>query len=359
MRIRFALMAAGMLAFLAAIWGGLLRLGWPWPALRAGWVGDHAPLLLAAFLGTLIGVERAAALSLGASPRRAVLYYVAPALTALGGVVLLLGGKGLAGWLFILGGVALVALHGLMVRRERALHTSLMAAGALAFLGAALLWADGRPGPQIVPAWMAFLVLIIAGERLELGRLLRLSRARKAAFLLGSAFVMVGAALAPLGLALGYRLAGLGMLALASWLLAFDLARRTVRASGLTRFIAISLLSGHLWLGVSGVLAMVYAGQVAGLAYDALVHSLFLGFVFSMIFGHAPIIFPALSGRAAAYRPAFYAHLALLHASLLLRIGADTAGWVPGRMYGGLLNAAALLLFLANSLWMMRAGEGG
>jgi branched-subunit amino acid permease len=91
------------------------------------------------------------------------------------------------------------------------------------------------------------------------------------------------------------------------------------------------------------------ADVAAGRPYDALLHALFVGFIFSMIFGHAPIIVPAVMGIHIAYRPAFYAHLGLLHVSLTLRVFGDLALWLPGRQWGGLLNALAILLFLANT----------
>jgi hypothetical protein len=89
------------------------------------------------------------------------------------------------------------------------------------------------------------------------------------------------------------------MLALALWLLRYDIARYTVRKTGLTRFIAVCLLSGYIWLGLSGLLALRFGGVTAGFQYDALLHTLFVGFVISMIFGHAPIIFPAVLGKPA------------------------------------------------------------
>ena len=55
-RSRIPLMVLVMLAFLAAIWGGLLRLGWRWPSLRPGLVVSHGPLMVSGFLGTLIGL---------------------------------------------------------------------------------------------------------------------------------------------------------------------------------------------------------------------------------------------------------------------------------------------------------------
>jgi hypothetical protein len=79
-----------------------------------------------------------------------------------------------------------------------------------------------------------------------------------------------------------------------------------------------------------------------------MLHAIFLGLVFSMIFGHGPIIFPAVLGVRVAYRPAFYAHLVLLHASLLLRVAGDLGPWQVARAWGGLLNGVAIVTFLAN-----------
>ena len=113
------------------------------------------------------------------------------------------------------------------------------------------------------------------------------------------------------------------MAALAAWLLAFDIARRTVRKSGLTRYIAASLLAGYFWLGVAGLLGLRFGGETAGLHYDAFLHSIFVGFVFSMILAHAPIILPAVTGLPLAFHRGFYVPLALLQASLALRVVGD------------------------------------
>ncbi|MHB8731149.1 MAG: hypothetical protein ACYDAB_05100 [bacterium] len=61
----------------------------------------------------------------------------------------------------------------------------------------------------------------------------------------------------------GARLEGLGMLGVALWLLRFDIARYTVRQAGLPRFIAVSLLSGYVWLAASGILWMLFGGAIA------------------------------------------------------------------------------------------------
>ena len=99
---------------------------------------------------------------------------------------------------------------------------------------------------------------------------------------------------------------------------------------------------------VGDTLWLIYGGQYsAGLTYDAMLHTIFLGFVFSMIFGHAPIIIPAVLGIQIVYSPVFYIHLALVHRSELVQVMGDLAPYLPARRWGGLLNEVALLLFLA------------
>ena len=81
-----------------------------------------------------------------------------------------------------------------------------------------------------------------------------------------------------------------------------------------------------------------------------MLHAVFIGFVMSMVFAHAPVIFPAVLGVSLQYSQAFYLHVAVLHVSLVLRVVGDFVD-VLGRwrVWGGLLNAAALLLFLFNT----------
>jgi hypothetical protein len=342
-RIRFPLMAASLLAALAAMWAGLVRLGWGLPPLAPTLAMTHGPLMISGFLGTLINLERVVALN-----RRWA--YAAPLATALGVLVLLLGVTGPLGpLLMLLGSLGMVAIFVVIVRQQPALFTAAMAMGALAWLVGNGLWLVGWPIYRIVFWWIGFLVLTIAGERLEMSRVLRISRASQMLFLGITGVFGAGLVLVSLNLDLGWRVTGLGMLALAVWLLRYDVARRTVRQTGLTRFIAVSLLSGFVWLGVSGVLAMAFGQVMAGPRYDAVLHTVFLGFVFSMIFGHAPIILPAVLKVSFEYRSISYTHWALLHLSLIVRVTGDVAGWFAVRQWGGMFNVIALLLFLFNT----------
>lgn len=345
-RINLPFLLLAVLALLAGLWAGLIRLPWPLPPLRPTLPMAHGPLMVSGFLGTLIGLERAVGLGALGPGRRWV--YAAPALAGLGGLLLVVGMPGLPGPLAItLGSVVLLAAMLTIVRLQPLLHAWIMALGSLAWLVGNVLWLGGRPVPHVVLWWAGFLVLTIVGERLELNRLLRLSPGRRAAFLAGVALFAGGMALSVWAFAPGVKLASAGMIVLALWLLAFDIARRTVRKMGLTRYIAAALLAGYFWLGAAGLLGLRFGGATAGLHYDAFLHSIFVGFVFSMIFAHAPIIVPAVTGLPLAFHRGFYAPLALLQISLALRVAGDLLASFPLRRWGGLLNEIAVLLYLA------------
>lgn len=347
-----------MFALLAAMWGGLLRLGWQFPPLAPALTSIHGPLIISGFLGTLISMERAVAL-------RVRWAYAAPVCSALGALVLITGVSPLGGAaLATLGSIGTIAIYVVIVRAQPALFTYTMALGAGMWFVGNLLWLAGLPVYRVALWWTGFLVLTIVGERLELSRLLRLSRLSERVYLLAVAISIAGAVIDAVeglafpdeGTTFGVRVAGAGLLALALWLARYDLARRTVRQSGLTRFIAVCLLSGYFWLAVSGLLRLVSPDVTSTLMRDAILHAVFLGFVMSMIFGHAPIILPAVLGRAMPYRPTFYAHLVLLHLSLALRVVADLGGDLSARQWGGLLNVIAVLLFLFATARAIRSG---
>jgi hypothetical protein len=301
--------------------------------------------MISGFLGTLISLERAVAL---APLARSKLLYAAPLLSALGGLALIMGLPAPIGPLLLSGGsLALAAIFLNINQRQANWPHVVMGLGAVAWLAGNLLWWLGRPIYQVLPWWMAFLVLTIAGERLELSRVLRPRPAAIITFIIIIGVILGGLLLSIGWLALGVRVAGMGLLVLGGWLLRFDIARRTVRQRGLTRYIALCLLPGYGWLMVGGGLWIIGAERFsAGPWYDAMVHTILVGYVFSMIFGHAPIILPAVTGLALPFQPAYYLHLVLLHTGLVLRVIGDLASLPGGRQWGGLLNVTAIVLFL-------------
>lgn len=353
--LRYPLLLIALLTLLAATWAGLLRIGWTLPT-TSSLAAMHGPLMVSGFLGALIGLERAVALA--ALGRRWT--YVAPILAGLGAITSL-AGLPVGPWLLTAGSLALIAVFAEIVRRQPASFTYTMAFGAVLWAAGNILWLAGWPLFRVVWWWAGYLALTIAGERLELARLTSFPRDALVAF-----FALIGVygagllilSFTPLA-GLGTRIVGAACLLLAGWLLRFDLARRTVRQAGLTRFIAANLLLGYGWLALSGILTLIAGQQAAGPVYDAMLHTLFVGFVFGMIFGHAPVIFPAVLGRTLSYGAHFYGHVILLHASLALRVVADLAGWFDLRRWGGMLNGIALLLFLIVTALSLRRSVAG
>lgn len=342
-RRRLGLLALAGLALLAGLTGALALLGIALPAGTGRLAGGHGLLMTLGFLGTLIALERAVALGRPWG-------YVAPLASGLGGLALVVGlPAGAVALLLALGAAGFVALYVAFDRIERTLHTSVQAVGGLAWLGATLVLLAGRPVAEAVPWLAAFLVLTIAGERLELSRVGRVSDRARTAFVVVAAVFGAGVVLT---LALpdhGTRVAGVGLLGLAVWLARNDIARRTVRGTGVTRFVAVALLAGYAWLAVAGA-TWLASGAAVGAARDAALHALFLGFVISMVFGHAPIILPAVLRAPLPYHPRFHAHLALLHGGLLLRvIVGDVGGSLDAWRLGGVLGVVALLVFVGSS----------
>ena len=337
---RLPLLGAAILGLLAAIWAGWLRIGWQLPVLQPSLAGAHAPLMVSGFFGTLIGIERAVALQ----KRWA---YLAPLLSGLGALLLMSGANSaLAGLLLVGGSYCLAGMLVWYLARHPALYLLVMAGGGAALAVGNTLWLAGWPVYRLVLWWAAFLILTIAGERLELGRMMRRPRAAGPLFSLAAAVFSAGLLAGLFAPGPGVRLAALGLVGLAAWLLRYDIARKTVRQQGLPRFAAICLLSGYVWLGAAGVLGLVFGLPPAGFHYDAVLHSIFLGFVFAMIFAHAPIIFPAILGLPVRYHPVSYLPLLLLHASLLARVAGDLLVIPSLRLAGGISNGITILVFL-------------
>ena len=353
---RFSLLIISLLFLLLALWTGLVRLGWNTTWLQSRLTLDHGPFMVCGFLGTLICLERSIALGRWWG-------YVAPFLAGIGSLELAVGLPAGPGMLLItLGSLALVSNFVFIIVRQPTLFTWTMGLGAGAWLVGNALWFTGSAIPQMAHWWIGFLVLTIVGERLELNRFLAPSRYTKPTFCAGLGLFLTGLIWTSAVPVQGNWISGIGMVALALWLARYDVARFTVQRKGLPRFIALCLFGGYVWLGIGGLIRLFsirleIAGSPVYLVYDATLHSIFLGFVFSMIFAHAPIIFPAVVGRPMAFRGVFYCHVVVLHLSLILRIAGDLTGSFSTYRCGGLLGVIALLMFIADSLYGMAAGQ--
>ncbi|WP_374564806.1 hypothetical protein [Ideonella sp.] len=336
-------------SLVGGVFGGLARYGAA-PAFLDGqaWLGQallwHAALMVCGFLGTVIGIERAVAV------KRPVAF-LAPVLSGAAGVSLVAGAATLAGALLVAAATVFVAVNIVIVRRQRAAHTVLLLVAALAWLVGNLHFAIGttvaRPGLATLAWWFNFLVLTIAAERLEMTRLMRRHPAAHPSFYAVVSLLLAGAAASAVWPVGGGLLFGAALALMAAWLAVFDIARRTVFAAGLPRYMAVCLLGGYAWLAVAGV---AWAAMVLGLpTRDTALHALGLGFIISMVMGHAPVILPAVARVKLQFGRPFYGPLFALHLSLALRLGAGAFDGQLGAA-GAALNALALVWFAATVL---------
>ncbi|WP_216609912.1 hypothetical protein [Cellulosimicrobium protaetiae] len=352
-------------ALLTGLATGLALLGLPSPVPAERVQDAHGLLMVLGFVGTLVTLERAVAV------RRPVAY-VAPTALGLGALALLSPApRALGQGLLVAGTLGLVAIYAALWRRQPAVATAVQAAGAVLAVGGAALWAAGVAVPDLLPWLVGFVAWTVLGERVELARL-EIDARTERAVLAGALVYVAAASVALLAPAPGDALAGAALAASAVVLLRRDVARRTVRASGLPRFAAAAMLAGYAWLVLAGAAWVFLAAGAgpsglgpavtlrSGTTYDAVVHAVFLGFGLSMIMAHAPLILPAVLRRPLPYRAAMWAPLALLHVSLAVRVVGDLAGDGPATVtavrVGGAANVLAVLGFVGVAVWSALRG---
>jgi len=349
--VRLPLLVLGFASLVLGVGSGLARAGIGFPLPDPGLPAWHGALMAGGFFGTVISLERAVALG----TRWA---YAAPLFAGAGGFALSAVATPVpAQWLLAAAGTLLAVESVAICARQRALFTFTLALGAASWAIGNVAWLAGAGFGAVAPWWIAFLVLTIAGERLELTRLLPPSPARERLFAGIVVGVLAGAVLALVHGEAGRRILGIALLALAAWLGVQDIARRTAREPGLTGYIGRCLLAGYAWLAIGGALLAGPGAAYGGFAWDAAVHAILLGFVFSMVFGHAPLIVPAIARTSVPYHWTFYVPLVLLHFSIAVRLAGDLAGVAPLRMSGAVLNALAILAFVVSTLAAVVRGK--
>ena len=348
--LRLLLVLPAVAALVGGVLSGLARLGLPMPDTVSRLIGVHGALMVGGFFGTVIALERAVALG-NRWP------YAAPLLSGVAAVAMMVGAPILwATWLLCAAALIMSAACASVWRRQPVAHHAVLTIAAVLWFAGNLLWAiDGTVAPA-VPLWAAFLLLTIAAERLELSRFMPTPSVARVVFAIIVIALLAGA-LGALAFDAGLRLFASALLALAVWLLRFDIARHTIKAAGLTRYMAVCLLTGYVWLVIAAIFGMAGAFQSGAILRDAALHALLLGFVLSMVFGHAPIILPAVTTLQFQWHQGFYLPLALLHLSLAVRVVAGLTEWLALRQYAAIANAVALLLFMLMAVTSLRRGR--
>lgn len=336
------LMVGAGISLLAGLDGALLLLG-VWSPVTSTRLSEwHGPLMVLGFVGTVICLERAVALG-----HR--LAFLVPAVSGLGVIVLLAplpfdsARAGLA--LLTLAQLGLLTIYVPLWQRSHDDAIVIQGAGAFCAAGAAALLTTGVHVSQIV-GWLAcYMILTICGERLELSRLTMARNRALPALCLAVVAALLVSVVSP---AIGWRVLGVVLIGLAVWLCRHDVARGGLRRGGQAAYIGTLLMVGYLWLATAGIVCTVQGPPISRSGYDAVVHSLFLGFTMGMILGHAPIILPAVLQVRLEWTTWFWLPAFLLEASLLVRIGiGDGLDRSAAVQAGGTVNVLSLLTLVA------------
>ncbi|APT92775.1 hypothetical protein CPHO_07595 [Corynebacterium phocae] len=342
---RLIFLAVAGISLCAGLAAGASRLGIEWgPAGQAASLAqDHGPLMVFGFVGGAIGLERTVAVKKAwawAGPA----FHVAGVATLIGGAPRLT-----PAWCFAASFAVLGAIYWAIYRRQPSLAVVTQATGVIGGVGAAWLWAVTGDFATAMPLAVLYAVATVLGERMELARVTIAGAAREVRLtvavlaLAAASVVFIGAP------GIGYRLMGLALVVCAALFVTADAARFLVRSTGLARYSAVCMLAGYFWLAIAGVAWLAYG---LGQAHDTAVHAVFLGFVMSMIFGHAPTILAGVVRAKMPFHPVLYAPVALLHCGLVVRIFA-----VSGQVPGAVANIVAIILFVLTAVGLVLRGK--
>jgi hypothetical protein len=336
-----------MVSLITGLLAGLDRIGWILPLKQVSL--NHGAIMVGGFLGTLISLEKIISL------KRNILY-VFPTISGASVVLFFVRQPiySIASLLFASAGLSIIFV--LYWIRERSMIYFLMVAGAACWFTGNILLIIYNFYPIALPWWMAFALLIITAERLELMKFLPVSKNQIFVFI---AFLLAFVVACMISFhSVGNYVAALSMVGISIWLMRHDVVALNLKKQGLPRYVGVALLSGYLALLMSGIFLPVLKDQPLG--YDILVHSFFIGFVFSMIFAHGPIILPGVLGISSKpYHPIFFLWLTVLHGSWITRAISDITLDMQLRKYSGLASAIAIIgYFLSLAVITIRAHRG-
>lgn len=334
-RLRLPLMLFAFTNLLIGMMAGLIRIGWNFS--MSSIAIHHGAIMVGGFLGTLILLEKVI-------PLKKKILMALPVVNAFSLIMIVPGFYYIGQILLVIGAVGLLVVFIVYFRKQPGdLSIMLMIAGACCQLIGHIVLIRKEFYPLVFPWWMGFILFVIVGERVELSKFLPVTQRNK--YLLVSFLILflIGIVLPFHGP--GKYLSGISLIFIALWLLRHDIISIGIKKEGLTKFSAAALMAGCLSLTLTGVFLISLPDLP--FAYDAIVHTFFLGFGFSMIFAHGPIILPGVLGlNVKPYHPLLYIPLAAMILSLILRLLGDTMV-LPYivRQWSGWVSAASIIVY--------------
>jgi hypothetical protein len=328
---RLPILLFAMFCLLSGLWSGLNRIGWDLAILPI--TAHHGAIMVGGFLGTLISFEKII-------PLKKKSLYLIPVLNALSVLFFFVNQPKIAIYTLVVSSTSLAFVFLYYFRTQRTIIYILMLFGAICWLVGNVLLLTKFFYPLAFPWWTAFALFIIAAERLELMKFLPVSKLNRNIFAILLMTFVVGVLFSFHGT--GNLICGFSLIGISLWLMRHDMIAINLKKRNMPKFIAVTLLCGYVALLLTGIFFFTLSDQ--WLTYDAIVHSFFLGFVFSMIFAHGPIILPGIIGiPATAFNKILYIWLGVLQISWVVRIFADVTVEMDIRKVSGLLSAIAIL----------------
>lgn len=325
-----------LISLVVGILAGLFRMGWTIPLGPVA--GEHGALMVGSFLGTLICLERIVAL-------KKKWMYVIPIVSGTSLIFFFIGNQQVAMILLSLASLGLVYIYIDLIQRFKEYYFYIMMAGAVSWAVGNIIMVIAPFYPAAAPWWIAFILLTVFGERLELSKFLPKSKMKMRSMIIAISVFMIGLII-PYH-TFGKYISGVGLILMALWLFQYDIARKSVKSTGMHQFTGALLLAGYFWLAACGLLMIVEFETLFN--YDAMLHAFFLGFTFSMIFAHAPIIFPGVAGLAIKpFHWSLNIWAVLLQITIIIRIVSGLLMMSELRTLSGMLNAIVILLFFIN-----------
>lgn len=322
---------------LIGLLAGLVRIGWDMPM---GTIAvHHGAIMVGGFLSTLILLEKVIPLK----KRR---LFIFPAINAVSVIMVFPDFYHVGLTCLAIGAVGMITVFVLYLSKQPSdLSLLLMLIGACCLLTGHLMLIQKQFYPSAFPWWMGFIFFVVVGERVELSKFLPVTKQHKRLLIFFMIAYLVGVFL-PFH-DIGKYVSGLSLCTTGVWLLRHDVIYVALKKVGVTRFSAYALLAGCLSLILTGVLLLSLPDLPY--SYDAIVHTFFIGFAFSMIFAHGPIILPGVLGLTVKpYHTALFVPLIGLELSLILRILSDLS-FLPFdmRLWSGGIAVLCILSYFA------------
>ncbi len=322
-----------LLVLVSGITGGFLRTGcFVFPG--QGISMAHGLLMTGGFMGSLISMER----NLEMKQKG---WAIVPVLSMSSAVFFILGELTVGLVLLILSSIGLIAMVYFQSMNHPKAGKWMMLIGALCWLTGNLLVYKSNMIAMGSSWWEAFILLTILGERLQLSSERSWANRYLAVLLVLFGIFFFGMFLPFHGngtIFMGYAIVGIG-----TWFLVSDLHEGVLSNSSENRFCKLAILLGYTWLIGHGIWLLI--GSSHPYFYDVLLHTFFLGFAFSMIWGHAPKLLPLfLNLRGTVFYDKLWWGIMVFEFSLASRMVASILEIPPLRKVFVVINGLVILL---------------